>query len=187
MVILLNYNHKFFLNHNQTLKSWCGWQKSRETDPGLWALQAQLGEAVSEKSAPQQTEVKELTFISRSLVQWLGDRGGLQSNSGFGFEKLFCRNRCRACCQSKGNLSVNSAFSCPAEDSQLTQVDVMVSIINKGFWPPLQQKNGAHYQLDHPGSQVVRAELLWGPGNVVPSFPLGWQSLCAITVGDKKK
>lgn len=78
-----------------------------------------LGEVVSEKSAPQQTEVKELSFISRSLVQWLGDRGGLQSNSVFGFEKLFCRNRYRACCQSKGNLSLNSAFSCPAEDSQL--------------------------------------------------------------------
>lgn len=78
-----------------------------------------LGEVVSDKSAPQQTGVKELSFISRSPVQWQGDRGGLKNNAVFGFEKLFCRNRYRACCQSKGNLSLNSAFSWPAEDSQL--------------------------------------------------------------------
>lgn len=78
-----------------------------------------LGEVVSDKSAPQQTGVQELSFISRSPLQWQSDRAGLQNNSVFGFEKLFCRNRYKACCQSKGNLSLNSAFSWPAEDSQL--------------------------------------------------------------------
>lgn len=78
-----------------------------------------LGEVVSDKSSPQQTGVKELSLISRFPVLWQGDRSGLKNNSVLDFEKLFCRNRYRACCQSKGNLSLNSAFSWPVEDSQL--------------------------------------------------------------------
>lgn len=38
-----------------------------------------LGEAVSDKSAPQQTGVQELSFISRSPAQWQSDRGGLRT------------------------------------------------------------------------------------------------------------
>jgi len=74
---------------------------------------------VSDKSATQQLRAKELSFISRPPVQWQGDRDGLQNKSVFVLEKLFCRNRYRACCQSKVNLSLNSAFSWPTEDSQL--------------------------------------------------------------------
>lgn len=162
MVILLHYNHRFFwitiINENLDVAEK---NQERQTQASEHYRHS-LGEIASDKSFPQQTGVKELSFISRSPVQWQGDRSGLQNNSVFGFEKSFCRNRYRASFQSKGNLSLNSAFSWPAEDSQLHTSDVMFSIINKGLWLPLQQKNGVHFQLDHPGAQVVRAEALWG-------------------------
>lgn len=80
---------------------------------GVWA------EVVSDKSSTQEIWAKELSFIPRSPVQWQEDRDGLRNKSVFGFENLLCENRYRACCQPKVNLSLNSAFSWPTEDSQL--------------------------------------------------------------------
>lgn len=55
-----------------------------------------------------------------------------------------------------------------------TQVYVIFSITNKGFWPAPQKISGIHLQLDHPGSQVARSELLdllWGKLNIPPTRP----------------
>lgn len=111
----------------------------------------------SDKSATQEIQAKELSLFLGLLYS--GRTDGLQNKPVFGFEKWLCRNRYRACSQSKVNLSLNSAFSWPTETS-CKQVYVMFNITKKGFWPPPQKRNGTHFWLDHCGSQVARCELL---------------------------
>lgn len=96
---------------------------------GVWA-------EVSEKSATQPTQAKGLIFISRSLVQWQGDGVSLQNKAVLVSEKLCCRNRYRACCQSEVNLSLNSALAGLLQPASCTQVDVMFSLTGGKIWTP---------------------------------------------------